>query len=278
MAAGNDEFNQTDPVDLAGMTAVVTGSSAGIGKAIAENLASKGAAVLIHGNTRRTEAENTADTIRRSGGESTAVMADLSVPSQADDLVARAWDWHNGVDLWVNCAGADVLTGPTADWPFEKKLQLLWDVDVVATIRLSRDIGQRMQRQAAHPRYSILNIGWDQAECGMSGDSGEMFSTIKGAVMAFTKSLAKSLAPQVRVNCLAPGWIKTAWGDTATEYWQRRACQESLMGRWGTPADIGHAAHFLLSPSASFITGQVIAVNGGFCGSENRAGDTAHGD
>ena len=184
---------------------------------------------------------------------------------------ARAWNWHDGVDLWVNAAGVDVLTGPAANWSFEEKLQLLWTVDVKATIQLSRDIGQRMQSQARHRNYSILNIGWDQAETGMGGESGEMFAAVKGAVMAFTKSLAKSLAPDVRVNCLAPGWIKTAWGDNASEYWQRRACQESLLGRWGTPRDIGHAAQFLLSPAASFVTGQVIAVNGGFNSSGTRS-------
>ena len=75
----------------------------------------------------------------------------------------------------------------------------------------------------ARGRGAIINIGWDQAEQGMAGDSGEMFAAIKGAVMAFTRSLAQSLAPQVRVNCLAPGWIETAWGEQASDYWQERA-------------------------------------------------------
>ena len=82
--------------------------------------------------------------------------------------------------------------------------------------------------------------------------------------MAFTRSLAKSLAPEVRVNCLAPGWIRTAWGEQASEYWQQRAASESLMGRWGTPEDVAHAARFLASPAASFVTGQVLEINGGF--------------
>ena len=98
----------------------------------------------------------------------------------------------------------------------------------------------------------------------MAGDSGELFSAIKGAVTAFSKSLAQSLAPRVRVNCVAPGWIKTAWGDQASEYWQQRACQESLLRRWGLPEDIAAAAKYLVSPAAGFVTGQVLAVNGGF--------------
>jgi 3-oxoacyl-[acyl-carrier protein] reductase len=67
----------------------------------------------------------------------------------------------------------------------------------------------------------------------------------------------------VRVNCLAPGWIKTAWGEQASDAWQQRAKSESLLQRWGTPEDVAHAARFLVSPAAAFITGQVIAVNGG---------------
>ena len=78
----------------------------------------------------------------------------------------------------------------------------------------------------------ILNVGWDQADRGMAGDSGELFATAKGAVMAFTRSLARSLAPQVRVNCLAPGWIRSAWGEGALPHWQDRA-RESLLERWG---------------------------------------------
>ena len=110
----------------------------------------------------------------------------------------------------------------------------------------------------------ILNIGWDQALWGMAGDSGEMFAAIKGAIMAFSQSLAQSLAPRVRVNCLAPGWIKTAWGEQASDSWQQRAVREALLERWGTPQDVATAARFLVSPAAAFITGQVIPVNGGF--------------
>ena len=98
----------------------------------------------------------------------------------------------------------------------------------------------------------------------MPGESGEMFATIKGAVMAFSRSLAGSLAPHVRVNCLAPGWIKTAWGESTSAYWHQRAAAEALLGRWGTPEDVARVARFLVSPAAGFITGQVVPVNGGF--------------
>ena len=81
--------------------------------------------------------------------------------------------------------------------------------------------------------------------------------------MAFTRSLALDLAPEVRVNCLAPGWIRTAWGEGASERWQERVRRETPLGRWGLPTDVAAAAHWLCSPSAKFITGQTIRINGG---------------
>jgi 3-oxoacyl-[acyl-carrier protein] reductase len=183
-------------------------------------------------------------------------------------MARRTRPWSN---IWINNAGVDVLTGAAADWSFEDKLARLWEVDVVATMRLSRFVGDRMRdqpaRQRGHDNRCILNMGWDQADTGMAGDSGEMFSAVKGAVMAFTRSLAQSLAPEIRVNCLAPGWIKTSWGNHASEYWDRRATSESLLGRWGTPRDVARVARFLASPAASFVTGQTIPINGGFRGS-----------
>ena len=109
----------------------------------------------------------------------------------------------------------------------------------------------------------ILNVGWDQAATGMDGDSGELFAAAKAAVMAFTKSLAVSLAPAVRVNCVAPGWIKTAWGESAPDEWQARIMRETPLNRWGTPKDIARCARWLCSDDAAFVTGQVVNVNGG---------------
>jgi 3-oxoacyl-[acyl-carrier protein] reductase len=166
----------------------------------------------------------------------------------------------------VNTAGVDVLTGDAAQLPFEQKLAALWQVDVEATICLSRGIGQRMKDRG---QGSIVNIGWSQVDTGMAGESGEYFGAVKGAVTAFTKSLAKSLAPHVRVNCVAPGWIQTAWGSTASEYWQDRARRESLLSRWGQPEDVARVVRFLASDEAGFVNGQVINVDGGFAGASD---------
>jgi 3-oxoacyl-[acyl-carrier protein] reductase len=246
--------------ELAGKTAVVTGSSTGIGRAIALELAAAGAACILHARRSALEAESTAEKVSRMGVDARVLMADVGEVAACDKLVDDAWAWRGGVDIWVNNAGADVLTGEAATWSFEQKLDALMRVDVLGTIRLSRDIGRRMHRRG---EGVILNMGWDQAETGMEGDSGELFAATKGAVMAFTRSLARSLAPVVRVNCIAPGWIRTRWGEAASDVWQRRAVGESLLARWGTPDDVARVTRFLAGPSAEFMTGQIVAVNGG---------------
>ena len=137
---------------------------------------------------------------------------------------------------------------------------VLLAVDLIATMQLTRDIGARMK---ARRRGVILTMGWDQAETGMEGDSGQLFGAVKGAILCFTRSLALSLAPEVRVNCLAPGWNRTSWGETASSVWQDRVRRETPLGVWGLPDDIAAAALWLASPGAKFITGQTIRINGG---------------
>ena len=243
---------------LEGRWAVVTGSTRGIGKAIALELASAGANVVVHGRDREAADEVSAE-IRQLKRESRVAVTDLAAADGRTTLIEESWR-ERPIDIWVNNAGVDVLTGDAAGWPFGEKLQRLWEVDVLGTVELSRAAGERMKHRG---QGTIINIGWDQAETGMKGESGEMFAVVKGGIMNFTRSLAKSLAPAVRVNCIAPGWIRTAWGDGASDYWQERAQGESLLARWGEAEDIARVARFLASDAASFVNGQTIAVNGG---------------
>ncbi len=246
--------------ELAGLRALVTGSTSGIGRAIALELAAGGADVIVHGRRSQAAAEAVAAEIRCRGVQGQILMADLADAAQLPPLVGDAWAVWGGLDIWVNNAGADTLTGEAAHWPFERKLRSLLEVDVMATLLLARTVGQRMK---AGRGGVILNMGWDQAETGMEGDSGELFAASKGAIMAFTRSLALSLAPKVRVNCLAPGWIRTAWGEKASADWQERVLRETPMQRWGTPEDVAVAARWLCSPQASYLTGQIVRINGG---------------
>jgi len=249
------------PAELTGLTAVVTGASSGIGQAIALELATAGADVLVHARKSTDAARAVSAEIVRLGRQSDVALLDVGEAAAHAAFVERAFAWRGSVDIWVNNAGADLLTGEPRNWPFERKLAELLRVDVTGTVSLSRLVGVRMK---ARGKGVILNMGWDQAAHGMAGDSGELFALAKGAVMAFSKSLALSLGPEVRVNCLAPGWIKTRWGEGASDYWSERAVRESALARWGTPEDVAAVARFLASPAAGFVTGQVVPINGGW--------------
>jgi 3-oxoacyl-[acyl-carrier protein] reductase len=246
--------------ELTGLRAVVTGSTGGIGRAVAQALAASGAEVIVHGRRSRESAEAVVALVRAAGVRGAVVLADLRDEGECRRLVDEAWQTLGGIEVWVNNAGADTLTGEAARWPFERKLQELLAVDVTATMLLGRAVGARMKGRG---EGVILNVGWDQADTGMEGDSGQLFGATKAAVMAFSKSLALSLAPEVRVNCLAPGWIRTAWGEGASGAWQERVLRETPLRRWGSPDDVAAAARWLASPAAAYVTGQVIRLNGG---------------
>jgi 3-oxoacyl-[acyl-carrier protein] reductase len=245
---------------LAGLRVAVLGSTSGIGRATALALAEAGADVIVHGRSQSGAAEEVAGEIRRLGLRSVILAADLADRRAGDRLVEDAWSTWGGLDAWLQIAGADTLTGAGAKRSFDEKLDTLWAVDVVATIRLCRAVGRKMKNQG---HGAIVTMGWDQAETGMEGDSGELFAATKGAILSFTKSLAQSLAPEVRVNALAPGWIRTAWGESASSPWQERVMRETPLKRWGTPEDVARAARFLVGPESEFLTAQVIRVNGG---------------
>lgn len=251
------------PGPLAGKTTLITGSSSGIGRAMAIALSEAGARVHLHARANQQGLAEVRSQMASSERSDRDFLVDLSDPQSLVSFVGEAWD-AGPIDVWINNAGVDVLTGEAASWSFERKLSALWAVDVQATALLSRAVGTKMKQRGSG---TIINIGWDQAATGMEGDSGEMFATAKGAVMAFTRSLAKSLAPKVRVNCIAPGWIRTKWSSGASEYWNRRARKEAMLDRWGTPEEVAAAAVFLASPAADFITGVILPVNGGFAGS-----------
>jgi 3-oxoacyl-[acyl-carrier protein] reductase len=241
---------------LDGVRAVVTGASSGIGAAIAETFGEAGATVLVTHRDSEEEASAVAGPI----GASVA-QADLSSRSACEALVAEARERLGGLDVWVNNAGADVLTGEAADWDWERKLGLLLAVDLKGTVACSYAAGAVMGEQ---PRGgTILNMSWDHVTEGMAGPNPELFSAVKGGVLAFSKSLARSLAPRVRVNVLCPGWIETAFARQADEDFRRSVAESTPLARWGRPQDVAAAALWLASPDASFVTGQAVNINGG---------------
>lgn len=245
---------------MSGLKAVVTGSSSGIGRAMAVEFACAGAEVGVHFHRSQQAAEQTAADIRTLGQRAVVLQADIRETAGLSQFVASAWQALGHVDVWVNNAGVDLLTGDGAKLGYAAKLEQLLAGDVRATMLLTREVGQLMTE---HGGGCILNVGWDQADRGMEGDSGELFAASKNAIMGFTRSVALSLAPRVRVNCIAPGWIRTAWGESASDVWQQRVLRETPLARWGTPEDIAKLARFLCSSEASYLTGQVVNCNGG---------------
>jgi 3-oxoacyl-[acyl-carrier protein] reductase len=246
--------------DLTGLRAVVTGSSTGIGRAIALELARAGADVAVHCRDSVDAARVVVGDIVQLGRQSFLTIADLSTEPGREQLVDDIFQQWASIDIWINNAGADILTGEDAALSYPAKLQQLWNVDVAGSILLSKEIGLRMRNAGGGV---IINMGWDQAAVGMAGDSGELFSAAKGAIMSFSRSLALSLAPSVRVHCVAPGWIKTEWGESASHVWQERVLNETPLKRWGRPEDIATLVRFLCSREAAYLTGQVWNANGG---------------
>jgi 3-oxoacyl-[acyl-carrier protein] reductase len=239
----------------------VTGASSGIGRAIAETFAAQGATVLLTHRASPDRARDVAEAIAARGGRALVAQADLGTREACERLVAQARDDLGRLDVWVNNAGVDVLTGGAAAWDWERKLDALLAVDLKGTIACSYAAGEVMSRQERGG--AIVNMSWDHVVTGMAGDDPQLFSAVKGGVLSFSKSLARRLAPDVRVNILCPGWIETSFGEQADRAFHRSVAEATPMGRWGRPQDVADAALYLASPEAAFLTGQAINVNGG---------------
>jgi 3-oxoacyl-[acyl-carrier protein] reductase len=246
---------------LDGLRAVVTGASSGIGRAIAEACAAEGAVVLLTHRASPERAQEVADAITARGGSALVRQADLATRAACEELVAEARERLGGLDIWINNAGADVLTGEAATWEWERKLDTLLAVDLKGTIACSYAAGEHMRREGGGG--TIINMSWDHVTTGMAGENPQLFAAVKGGVLAFSKSLARALAPEVRVNVLCPGWIETAFGEQADREFHRSVADDTPLGRWGRPQDVAEAAVYLASPAAAFITGQAVNVNGG---------------
>ncbi|HXI22175.1 MAG TPA: SDR family oxidoreductase, partial [Gemmatimonadales bacterium] len=165
------------------------------------------------------------------------------------------------VDAWVNNAGADILTGPGAGLGRLEKLDLLLRVDLRGTMLTSWAAAKLMQSQ---PEGGvIINMSWDGVLQGLGGENPELFAAVKGGILGFSRSLARSLAPRIRVNVLAPGWIETSFGADAPESFHRRVAERIPLRRWGRPEDVAAAAVYLASDAARFLTGQTLLINGG---------------
>ena len=184
------------------------------------------------------------------------------IPPRLNGSSNSAWAALGGrVDIWINNAGADILTRGALQHTFAERLQQVLDIDLRATVLCSHLVGRRLQAQGGG---LIVNVAWDQALSGGVGtESGQLFAAAKAGIVGFSKALARGLAPTVRVNVLAPGWIETAWGADVNRELYERLRKQTPLQRWGLPEDVAGAAVFLASDASAFLTGQVLMVNGG---------------
>lgn len=260
-AMGPDNSPHAAPPMLAGKRVLVTGASSGIGRAIALAAARAGADVAITYRANEPGANAAASDIRATGRRAAVIQADVSQGGDLDNLVSTLRQALGGVDAWINNAGADVLTGAAAALSRREKLDLLLRVDLAGTMHASWAAAELMREQPAGG--VIINMSWDRVLQGMAGENPELFSAVKGGILSFSRSLARSLAPTIRVNVLGPGWIDTAFGNDAPAAFKQEVAQQIPLGRWGVPEDVAAAAVYLASDAARYVTGQILMVNGG---------------
>lgn len=239
---------------------LVTGASSGIGRAIALRCARAGADVALTYRGNQAGAEATAGEIRSLGRRVEVIRTDISRREDIDTLVNRLKTSFPRVDVWINNAGADILTGDAGELDRLQKLDLVLAVDLRGTVLASWAAVDLMRTQGGG---AIINLAWDHVMVGMKGENPGLYSAAKGGIASFSKSLARDVAPGIRVNIIAPGFIETAFGEGADPKFRQKVIELTPLGRWGTADDVAAAAVFLASEDAAFLTGQMISVNGG---------------
>ena len=174
-----------------------------------------------------------------------AIRANVTDPKDVTFLIDEALSELGQIDIWVNNAGADILTGKGAELSEQEKLQSLIDIDLKGTINCCWSVLPVME-QAGHG--VIINMTWDLAIHGFQGRNPQMFAAVKAGVRGFSQSLAKTVAPEIRVNLVAPGWIETAFAEDImqTTFYQERISEIPLR-RFGQPEDVANPSLYLAS-------------------------------
>jgi len=248
-------------VDLSGKNALVTGGARGIGAAISTALAENGASVAINFHTSEQHASALAERLRGDGNRVLAIRADITAPADIERMFGEAQDrLGEAIDILVNNAGTQIALASVEEMPLE-----VWSQSLALNLTGAMLCCQRaipgMKRNAWG---RIINISSISARSG-GGPGGTSYAASKGGLSTFTKGLAKELGPAgITVNALAPGVILTQIHEKfSTRETLDQLKKMTPLGRLGQPEDVAGAVLFLASDSASYITGETLAVNGG---------------
>jgi len=244
-------------MDLTDKVAVVTGSSRGIGRAIVLRLAQDGARIVVNYRGNKAAADEVVDEILAVGGEATAVQADVSQPAEAESLIDAAKKAFGRVDILVNNAGT------TRDTLLMRMTEEDWDVVIDTNLKGTFNCIKAVSRQMMRQRYGrIVNV---TSVAGIAGNAGQAnYASAKAGLIGLTKTVAKELGSRgITCNAIAPGLVPTDLTASLPQELVDLAVERTPLGRAGTAEDMAAAVAFLASDEASFITGQVLAVDGG---------------
>jgi len=242
---------------LENKVALVTGGSRGIGRAIALELAARGAAVVVNYNKSSESAQAVVKKIQDAGGKAAASQADVSDFKQAEALVKFTIDTFGDLSILVNNAGITrdqlIMRMPETDW------DAVIDANLKSTFNCSKFAVKHMMRKRVG---RIINIASVAGQMGNPGQTN--YSASKGGQIAFTKALAREVAARnITVNGIAPGFVDTEILDAMTPETLEAALKMVPLARKGKPEEIAYAAAFLASDEAAYITGQILGVDGG---------------
>lgn len=244
-------------MNLKGKTAVVTGGSRGIGKAIALKLAEFGANIVVNYTSNAQSAEQTVEEIKKIGTDAIAVKANVANMNAVEELVKATEEKFEKIDILINNAGIErdklLIKMTEEDW------DKVMEVNLKGAFNCTKIIGRKMMRKRTG---KIINIS---SVVGLTGNVGQAnYAASKAGLIGFTKSVAKELASRgITVNAIAPGFIQTDMTDALSENVKEKMLASVPLGRPGVTDDVANLIGFLASDSANYITGQVINVDGG---------------